>query len=162
MYVYMSNLNVHAACPFCLSIPPILHVHAAWFSLMSLLHVPAACPRCMPMLYVHGDVLASCMFILHVHCACPYCMSMLQVISACPCCMSKVHVNAALFQKNLPKFRRNKTLLPFRFGEISFQGNPTIRLSYFVSFRLVILAKFRRNKYFVIPFQQNFAEISAK
>jgi hypothetical protein len=73
-----------------------------------MLHGTAACPRCMPMLYVHGDVLAAfmcmlhvhnacacCMSILHVHAACPYCMSMLHVLTACPCCMSILHVHAA-------------------------------------------------------------------
>ncbi len=123
------------------------------------------------MLYVHGDVVAACMFvlhvltacpccmsILHVHAACPYCMSMLQVISACPCFMSKVHVKAALFRQNFGKitlsfavsFRQN-----FRFGRTLLSG-----LSYFVLFRLAILAKYRRNKYFVILFRQNFAELN--
>jgi hypothetical protein len=84
-------------------------------------------------------------------------MSMLQVISACPCCMSRVHVNAALFQQNFAKISAKLTSFA-----ISFRGNPTIRLNYLVSFFLAILAKFQRNKYFVISFQQNFPEISAK
>jgi hypothetical protein len=84
-------------------------------------------------------------------------MSTLHVHAESHFCMSKVHVNAALFQQNFAKISAKLTSFA-----ISFWGTPTIRLSYFVSFRLAILAKFRRNKHFVISFQQNFAEILAK
>jgi hypothetical protein len=85
------------------------------------------------------------MSILPVHAAYPYCMSILHVHAASNFCMSLLHVQDAC-QRCI----------------VSFRGNPTIRLSYFVSFRLATLAKFRRNRYFVISFRRNFAEISPK
>jgi hypothetical protein len=114
------------------------------------------------MLYVHGDVLAACMFVLHVHTACPCCMSILHVHAASHFYISLLHVQGACqscivsakFRQNKPLFRRFVSA-KFRFGRTLLSG-----LSYFVLFRLAILAKYRRNKYFVILFWQNFAEIN--
>jgi hypothetical protein len=99
------------------------------------MHVHAACPYCMPMLHVH-TACPYCMSILHVHAASHFCMSLLHVQDACQCC--------------IVSFGGNPTI-------VSFRENPIIRLSYFVSFRRAILAKFGEIK--ILSFR--FGKISA-
>jgi hypothetical protein len=98
---YMSVINVHAACLYCMS---MLHVRAACSCCMSVLHVHAACPCCMSMLRVRAacpcymsvlHVHALLMPILHVHNARPCCMSLLHFHAACPCNMFMQHVHHA-------------------------------------------------------------------
>jgi hypothetical protein len=148
-------LNVHAAGSCCMD---LLHVHAAYqcyMSMMSMLHVHTACPHCMSMLHVHTA--CQCCTILHVHAACPRCMSTLHCFSKI---LPKFQLNKPLMSLHFGEisFRRNFVSAKFRFCKISFRGNPTLRLSYFVRF----VELFLQNKYIVISFQQNFVKMSAK
>jgi hypothetical protein len=119
----MYLLNVHAACPCCMSLPHVLVECSCCMAIrMSKLKVLAAClqycafqsflsklhPCCFSMLHlratytVHTSAypcqcstfLALSMSLLHVHAVCLLNVN-LYVHAACPCCMSLLHVLAA-------------------------------------------------------------------